>query len=301
MKYKVQREWLNITIDKKTPYKTLKEFFDYYHISKKNRREMMEKEEVMINHLVNTDENTPLDKGKQLRLKVFKKEEIDYKSQYLFDLAVMYEDEFCLIVDKPAGYIVHDERNSLANQVAYYYKEKGIHTPVRYIHRLDKETSGLVFFCKCPFFQPYFDDLLARKEISRRYMARVEGLIPWDNYTCDLPIGKDRHNNNKYITHPNGKPSTTHFEKYDYYDGHQTIVLCTLETGRTHQIRVHLSSLGFPIVNDAIYGKVTSDEDMALCAYELTWPHPVTGEYYTCTLVDYDDDTIYISDEEVEE
>ena len=77
-------------------------------------------------------------------------------------------------------------------------------------------------------------------------------------------------------------------------------MLCTLETGRTHQIRVHLSSLGFPIVNDAIYGKITSDEDMALCAYELTWPHPVTGEYYTCTLVDYDD-TMYISDEEVDE
>lgn len=301
MKYKVQREWLNITIDNHFKHPTLKAFFDFYHISKKNRYLMLSQEEVMINHLVIKNENTPLEKGQQLRLKVFKKENIDYQPQNLFDLVIQYEDEFCLIVDKPAGYIVHDEKNSLANQVAYYYTQHKIYTPIRYIHRLDKETSGLVFFCKCSFFQPYFDDLLSKKEIERKYMARVEGLIPWDTYTCELPIGKDRHNNNKYITHKNGKPAITHFEKIEYYENHQTIVLCTLETGRTHQIRVHLSSLGFPIVNDAIYGEVTSDEDMALCAYELTWPHPLTQALYTCTLVDYDDDTIFISDEEIED
>lgn len=299
MKYKVQKEWLNITISNK--FKTIKDFFDYYRIAKKTRYLMLTNEEVMVNHLVIKDEKTPLQKGQQLRLKIFKKEEIDYKPQYLFDMVIMYEDEFCLIVDKPAGYIVHDERNSLANQVAYYYKEKGIHAPIRYIHRLDKETSGLVFFSKCSFFQPYFDDLLSKKEIERRYMARVEGKIPWETYTCDLPIGKDRHNNNKFIAHKNGKPATTHFENLEYYNDSQTIVLCTLETGRTHQIRVHLSSLGYPIVNDAIYGKVTSNEDMALCAYEITWPHPLTQEYYTCTLVDYDDDTIFISDEEIDD
>lgn len=298
MKYKVQREWLNITIDKPT---TLKSFFDFYHISKKNRYLMLQNEEVMLNHLVIKNENTSLEKGQQLRLKVFKKEAIDFLPQNLFDLVIMYEDEFCLIVDKPTGYIVHDEKNSLSNQIAYYYKQNKMEIPVRYIHRLDKETSGLVFFCKCPFFQPYFDDLLSKKAIERKYMARVEGLIDWDTYTCELPIGKDRHNNNKYITHKNGKPAITHFEKVEYYEDHQTIVLCTLETGRTHQIRVHLSSLGYPIVNDAIYGKVTSDEDMALCAYELTWPHPLTQELYTCTLVDYDDDTIFISDEEVDD
>ncbi len=298
MKYKQKGEWLNITINKDT---TLKDFFNQYHISKKNRYLMLTSEEVMINHLVIKNENTPLEKGQQLRLKVFKKENIDYKPENLFTLNIYYEDEFCLIVDKPAGYIVHDEHNSLANQVAFYYQQSNIHTPIRYIHRLDKETSGLVFFCKCPFFQPYFDDLLANKKIERRYMARVEGIIPWDKYTCELAIGKDRHNNNKYITHKNGKPAITHFEKLEYYEDHQTIVLCTLETGRTHQIRVHLSSLGYPIVNDAIYGEVTSDEDMALCAYEISWPHPLTQETYTCQLIDYDDDSIFISDEEIDE
>lgn len=283
MQYNIKREWLNITLNKDT---SLKEFFDCYHISKKMRYLMLQSEEVYLNHLPLKNENEMLSKGQQLRLRVFKKEQIDFVPENLFPLNILYEDHFCMIVDKPAGYIVHDEHNSLANVVAYYYKQNKINTPVRYIHRLDKETSGLVFFSKCPFFQPYFDYLLKEKEIERKYMARVEGLIDWQTYTCDLPIGKDRHINNKYIVHKNGKPATTHFERLDYYEDRQTIVLCTLETGRTHQIRVHLSSLGYPIVNDAIYGEVTSDEAMALCAYELTWPHPISHELYTCTLFD---------------
>ena len=283
MQYNIKREWLNLTLDKDT---TLKDFFDFYHISKKNRYLMMQNEEIYLNHLPLKNENESLLNGQQLRLKVFKKEAIDFKPQNLFPLHVLYEDPFCIIVDKPAGYIVHDEENSLANVVSYYYQQHKINTPIRYIHRLDKETSGLVFFCKCPFFQPYFDDLLNKKQIERKYMARVEGLIDWKQHTCKLPIGKDRHNNNKYIVHKNGKEAITHFERLDYYDECQTIVLCTLETGRTHQIRVHLSSLGYPIVNDAIYGEVTSNEDMALCAYELTWPHPITQELHTCQLDD---------------
>lgn len=286
MNYKIQGEWLNIAIDDKFPFKSVNAFLDFFKISRKQRLALITNEELLINHAPCLLDS-PLNKGTQLRIKAFKKEAVDYKPDHCFDLDVVYEDAFCLIVNKPSGYIIHGEDKNtlgtLSNVVADYYVKHKIHTPVRYIHRLDKETSGLVFFNKCPFFQAYYDDLLAQKKISRQYLAKVEGLVPWDSYTLEAPIGKNRHRNNCYGVYPNGKYAKTTFEKIKT-DNNKTLLLCTLHTGRTHQIRVHLAHLGFPIVNDAIYGQVKNEEPMALCATSLKWQDPLSQEIKSCQI-----------------
>lgn len=285
MNYKIQGEWLNIAINDNFPFENLAQFFDFYHISKKQRYLLETNEEIFINHECIKATDVPLKKGSQLRLKVFKKESVDFIPEDLFPLDVIYEDKFCLIVNKPAGYIVHGDRKdctgTLCNVVANYYLKNKIHSPVRYIHRLDKETSGLIFFSKCPFFQSYFDTLLADKKINRKYQATVEGIVPWNSNDCDLPIGKDRHVNNKYGVFKTGKSAFTHFEKIEVINN-RTKLLCELHTGRTHQIRVHLAHLGYPIVNDLIYGKVKDEQNMGLEAIEITWIDPLTQKKMVC-------------------
>lgn len=184
---------------------------------------------------------------------------------------IVYEDDVVLIVKKHNNQIIHDDESddALVNDVSTYYSDSGQLNHVRYIHRLDKMTKGLVFFCKRDFFLAYFDDKLAHKEINREYLAIVKG--KFKDCIVTKPIGKDRHVNNKYRVSDTGKFAKTYFKCLKYRNGY-SLVSCKLETGRTHQIRVHLSYLGFPIVNDEIYGKTDKVfKEMGLYAWRLTY------------------------------
>lgn len=198
---------------------------------------------------------------------------------------IVYEDELVLIVKKRAGQIVHDDKSNdaLANDVATYFISKGYHRHVRYIHRLDKETQGLVFFSKLDFFGPYYNQQLANKKIKREYLAIVKG--HFCDCTIDKKIGKDRHTNNKFRISNTGKPAKTKFTLWKYLNGY-SLIHCELFTGRTHQIRVHLQSIGFPIVNDEIYGKTDANfQNMGLYAYKLSFLDILKN-----TMVDVTDD-----------
>lgn len=184
---------------------------------------------------------------------------------------VIYEDEIVLIVKKHNNQIIHDDMNddALINDVATYYSVNGQLNHVRYIHRLDKMTKGLVCFCKRDFFLAYFDDMLAKKDINREYLAIVKG--KFKDCVVTKGIAKDRHVNNKYRVSDGGKCAKTYFKCLKYLNGY-SLVSCKLDTGRTHQIRVHLSYLGFSIVNDNIYGKPDKVfKEMGLYAYRITY------------------------------
>lgn len=265
MNYKIKGQWLHLEIPHTT---TLKDFLDELHISPKKRQDYVYKigfQTVQPQAVLHAQEI--------LSINAFKPGKIDYVPEALFELEVIYEDPFVLVVDKPAGYIIHDQSQSLNNVVAAYYKAHKIHQPIRHLSRLDKETSGLIMYCKCPFIQPYLDAMLQTKAISRIYLATTTKKIKFDQYDCTAPIGKNRHKNNVYGVYPQGKKARTLFTKVDDYH-----VRCQLFTGRTHQIRVHLAHLGYPIKNDAIYGTITDNTPMGLVAYELIYPHPITHE-----------------------
>lgn len=200
-------------------------------------------------------------------------------------LDVQYEDDFCLVVNKPPGMNVHpdrpDGRHTLANRVAYHYLLTHQACAIRHIHRLDHDTSGLLLYAKNEWAQLFFDEAMRNRQITRTYSAIVEGKCPSTQGTIREPIGKDRHHAQRRRVSQNGETAITHFRVVDT-NSRSTRLELHLETGRTHQIRVHLSHLGCPIVGDSLYG--TSHQDItrqALHAEQIAFPHPVTQSIIT--------------------
>ncbi|HFD6484004.1 RluA family pseudouridine synthase [Enterococcus hirae] len=190
----------------------------------------------------------------------------------------LYEDAHLLIVNKPAGMKTHPneptENDTLLNHLAAYLKKKEQRPYV--VHRLDKETSGAILFAKNPFVLPILGRMLEQKKIYRRYQALVWGTIKEDLILKDK-IGRDRHDRRKRVVDPHkGQTALTHVSVDQVVNG-QTQVYCVLETGRTHQIRVHLSHIGHPIVGDPLYQTLPANRLM-LHALELHMSHPFTQE-----------------------
>lgn len=197
---------------------------------------------------------------------------------------VVYEDEWLLAVDKPAGIIIHGDGTgqlTLTDLVRAHLDNEGraeASRQVQAVQRLDCETTGLVLFSLSKEVQPKLDALVAGHGVHKRYIAIVEGAFPPGGHTIDAPIGRDRHNARRMRVSRTGKPARTHVAVLDERDG-CSLVACELETGRRHQIRVHLASSGHPIVGDALYGARRSVRALMLHAVEEEFDHPVTGEH----------------------
>lgn len=198
------------------------------------------------------------------------------------ELSICYEDELLLAVNKPSHLLVHsdgvDTSHTLCNRVQGYYLMQGITAPVRPLHRLDKETSGIVLFCKIPFFQPLLDHMMKEKQIQREYEAIVEGSIHQKKQTITYPIARDRHDARKMRVSATGKHAKTTITLQKNY-GAYSWIHARLFTGRTHQIRVHLAALKHPLLSDSLYG-TPSDKihRLALHASLLTLQHPFTNQ-----------------------
>lgn len=188
---------------------------------------------------------------------------------------VLYEDEHLIVVNKPYGIKTHpnqpDEDDTMFNHLAAYLNARPY-----VVHRLDKETSGALLFAKNPFVLPILGRLLEEKQIYRRYQAIVHGRLT-KNQTIRQKIGRDRHDRRKRIVDPkNGQMAITHVT-VEKVNERTTNITCVLETGRTHQIRVHLAHLGFPIVGDPLYQNKPA-ERLMLHASEMHLVHPFTKE-----------------------
>lgn len=219
--------------------------------------------------------------GKQLRLRLFPREKPGFPGDWM-DLNVLYEDDFALVVNKPAGVEVHPsaqgQRWTLAHAVAAYYEASGQACRVRHIHRLDKETTGPVLYAKNELAHFMFDKAMREKKIERIYLAVAEGIIAQDKGKIDKPIGQDRHHSTRRRVSETGEPAVTRYDVVERFADH-TLVRLRLETGRTHQIRVHLSSIGHPLAGDGLYGgKRRYIHRQALHGEKLVWQHPWTGE-----------------------
>ncbi len=198
--------------------------------------------------------------------------------------AVLFEDDHLIIVNKPHGIKTHpnqpDETDTLLNHIAAYLAPSGSSPYV--VHRLDKETSGAVLFAKNPVVLPLLGRRLERKEIQRIYEAEVAGIITEPALTITKKIGRHRHDRRKRVVdEQHGKPAVTYVTVTDR--SHQsTWVSCRLETGRTHQIRVHLQAIGHPVIGDPLYQQnAPANQRLMLHARELSLQHPFTLEPIT--------------------
>ncbi|MDN6639451.1 MAG: RluA family pseudouridine synthase [Tetragenococcus sp.] len=199
------------------------------------------------------------------------------------NITVLFEDEHLVIVNKPVGIKTHpnqpEETGTLLNDLTAYLAEQNTRPYV--VHRLDKETSGAILFAKNPLVLPILGRLLEEKKIYRRYQAIVWGKLTQD-CTIDKKIGRNRHDRRKrVIDERHGK---TAFTQVKVHQTHKKTseVYCTLTTGRTHQIRVHLASIGHPIVGDPLY-QDKKGRRLALHAYEMNLFHPFTQEQIQVT------------------
>lgn len=197
-------------------------------------------------------------------------------------LDIIYEDEYLMVINKKSGMVVHpapgNYSHTLVNALLYYLnlgKTKNMRPGI--VHRLDKDTSGLMLVAKTEEILENLSQMIKEKKVKRHYLALVEGIIGPESATIDAPIGRDQNNRERMcVTDINSKEAITHIKVLKRYIKN-TLIECILDTGRTHQIRVHLSYINHPVVNDPIYNKKKSTSfGQMLHSKSIEFIHPIT-------------------------
>lgn len=267
---------VSITISKKYQNKTIKEFLKDNNVGRGKVESIRVNKTSFINdQYKNID--TLLNENDVLSFA------IDEKIDFVCDnnpLDVVYEDEHILIVNKPSNMIIHPDDKSksgtLVNIVANYYKQNNINRNIRYIHRIDKETTGIVLFAKDFLSEAILLKDLQEDKINRLYLAIVEGKLSKSKGVIKAPIGKDRHINNKMCVSSNGKEAISEYKVIKSTDKFSLIEFKLL-TGRTHQIRVHASYINHPLLGDVMYGgDLQYISRVALHSYKIELIHPIS-------------------------
>ena len=212
------------------------------------------------------------------------------------DLDIVYEDDYLMVLNKPSGLVVHPGNgnydNTLVNGLMYYTKNlSNIGGEIRpgIVHRIDKDTSGLILVAKTNPVHEILADDFKNKRIKREYIALLDGVFKNASATIDAPIGRDKQNREKMAVVEDGKHAVTHMKVLKRYDKY-TLVSCILETGRTHQIRVHMAYIGYPVHNDPVYSKKDATSfGQFLHSYKMNFIHPITKKEmaFVCPLPGY--------------
>ena len=232
--------------------------------------------------------NYKLRKGDRIEFEIPEAVEPDIVAEDI-PLSILYEDADLIVVNKPKGMVVHPAAGhysrTLVNAVMYHCKGElsGINGVLRpgIVHRIDRDTTGSIIICKNDMAHNEIARQLKEHSINRRYRAIVTGVLKDEEGTIEGAIGRDKKDRKKMAITADGKPAVTHYRVLQRFK-HYTYVECVLETGRTHQIRVHMASIGHPLLGDEVYGRRSDKykcEGQCLHAMTLGFHHPRTGEY----------------------
>ncbi|CAL8899632.1 pseudouridylate synthase [Bacillus pumilus] len=235
--------------------------------------------------------NYKVQAGDQIKVEIPEPEVLDVEAEPM-DLDIYYEDADVLVVNKPRGMVVHPAPGHVSGTLvnglmAHCTDLSGINGVMRpgIVHRIDKDTSGLLMVAKNDMAHESLVNQLVAKTVTRKYTAVVHGIIQHDTGTIDAPIGRDKKDRQSMtVTKESAKQAVTHFDVIERFEDF-TVVECRLETGRTHQIRVHMKYIGYPLAGDPKYGprKTVDFNGQLLHAGVLGFDHPRTGEYIEFT------------------
>ena len=258
---------------------------EYFHISSRLCLKLKKSKKILLNGLP-TYIDKEISDGDEIRVLIDFEEDNSNIPSTKMDLNILYEDDYLLIINKPAGIPVHPSilhyEDSLSSGVKYYFDKINLHKKIRPVNRLDNNTTGIVIFAK----NEYIHDLLSRqmqnKEFKKEYIAICEGHLENKSGTINVPIARKENSIIERCINPDGDIAITHYKVIKEFiknDIKMSELLIDLETGRTHQIRVHLSYIGHPIVGDTLYGKESLlISRQALHAYKVYFKHPITNE-----------------------
>ena len=201
------------------------------------------------------------------------------------DLNIIYEDEWFLVINKPSNIAIHPSNmhytDSLSNGVRFYFDKIGLKKKIRPINRLDLNTSGIVVFAKCEYIHEQFNCQMSQGIFKKEYLCIVKGHLENKIGTINLPIARKPNSIIERCIDENGQESITHYEVLKSFENY-SLVKCILETGRTHQIRVHFSSIGHPLLGDTLYDKKSTLIDrQALHSSKVSLIHPINKELLT--------------------
>ena len=258
-------------------------------ISRSKVQKLIKEEKILVNgNYVNNSYKTKIDDEIEVL------SDLDYTINIEGEdipLDIRYEDDYLLIINKASGMVVHpapgNYTGTLVNALIGRYNLSGIdNMRPGIVHRIDKDTSGLMVVAKDDKTHELLSEMIKEKLVERIYVALVDGVIMHETGTIDAPIGRDPNNREKMIvTDINSKDAITHFRVLKRFSS-QTLIECKLETGRTHQIRVHMNYIGYPIFNDPVYGKRknTTSFGQFLHSKSIRFIHPITKEeiYIEC-------------------
>ncbi len=273
-------------ITKEEEHTRLDKFLDEREEYSRSRIQALIKDEKILVNGVATKANYKVKEHDQITILQIEVEEMIAKAEKM-DLDIVYEDSDVIVVNKVKGIVVHPApgslHNTLVNGLLYHCQDlSGINGVLRpgIVHRIDKDTTGLLIVAKNDKSHLSLSEQLQKKEVSRKYYALVHGVIEHEHATIDAPIGRDVKDRQKMaVTSKNARDAITHFKVIERFDKY-TLVECRLETGRTHQIRVHMQYIKHPVVGDEKYSyrKTMQTGGQLLHAHELIFTHPTSGE-----------------------
>ncbi|MEZ0536053.1 RluA family pseudouridine synthase [Caldicellulosiruptoraceae bacterium PP1] len=273
--------------------------------TRSNIQKLIEDGNIKVNEKTIIKSSLKIKDGDIIEVLIPEPKKLDIVAQNIpFD--VIFEDEHLIVINKPKGMVVHpaagNYENTLVNALLYKFEGKlsDINGVIRpgIVHRIDKDTSGLLIVAKTNIAHLRLSEDLKEHKIKRTYFAITDGIIKEDRGTINAPIGRNPKNKLKMAVVPNGKEAITFYEVLERFQNN-TFVKLNLKTGRTHQIRVHLSYIGYPIVGDTVYGKKNNQfniEGQILHAGEIEFYHPITNELmqFQCEIPNYFNEVLKI-------